>query len=82
MSILGDGAFRPVRAVNAAVIDSVMTAVAEGVEKESLVQPKKFASAYEHLMSDAEYRAAIERATAREENVATRLEKARHYLLR
>jgi hypothetical protein len=78
----GDRAFRPVRAVNAAVVDSLMTVVAEGIEAESLRSPKAFEKAYGRLFRNAEYRSAIEKATAREENVKLRLKKARELLLR
>lgn len=79
---LGDRAFRLVRAVNAAVVDSLMTVVAEGLRDQTLVSPKTLTRAYGRLLKDAEYRTAVERATAREENVALRLERARHFLLK
>jgi hypothetical protein len=78
----GDRAFRPVRAVNAAVVDSLMTVVAEGIETGSLRSPKALEKAYARLFRNAEYRSAIEKATAREENVKLRLKKARELLLR
>jgi hypothetical protein len=78
----GDRAFRPVRAVNAAAVDSLMAVVAEGIEAESLRSPKSLEKAYDRLFRNAEYRSAIEKATAREENVKLRLKKARELLLR
>jgi len=78
---LGDAAFRLVRAVNAAVLDSVMTAVAEGVEAGSLRTGAALQESFRTLMADAEYRQSVERATAREEQVATRLSRAREHLL-
>lgn len=78
---IGAAAFRPIRAVNAAVVDSVMTVVADGLGSESLVEVDALNEAYRHLLEDADYRSAIERATAREENVALRLLKAREHLL-
>gem|GEM_PF-5752068 len=78
----GDRAFRPARAVNAAVVDSLMTVVAEGIQAESLRSPKSLEKAYDRLFRNAEYRSAIEKATAREENVKLRLKKARELLLR
>jgi hypothetical protein len=77
----GDRAFRPVRAVNAAMVDSLMTVIDEGIRNDSLVGSGNLRDAYDHLLVDPDYRGAIERATAREENVALRLEKARDYLL-
>jgi hypothetical protein len=78
---LGDGAFRLVRAVNAAVLDSVMTAIAEGVETGALRTGDALRESFGQLMADAEYRQSVERATAREEQVATRLGRAREHLL-
>jgi hypothetical protein len=78
---LGNAAFRLVRAVNAAVLDSVMTVVSEGVESGTLRPVADLPQAYEQLIIDPQYRQAVERATAREEQVATRLSRARHFLL-
>jgi hypothetical protein len=78
----GDRAFRLVRAVNAAVLDSLMTVVAKGIEKNSLRPEHELSGAYRELFEDQEYRSAVERATAREENVALRLAKAEEYLLK
>jgi hypothetical protein len=78
---LGDSAFRLVRAVNAAVLDSVMTVVAEGIESGTLRKGKALQAGYEKLTSDNTYISAVESATARDEQVAARLERARHYLL-
>jgi AraC-like DNA-binding protein len=77
----GDSAFRLVRAVNAAVLDSIMAVVAEGIASDTLRDKKSLQRAYSKLKDDAEYIGAVERATAREEQVATRLNRARHYLL-
>lgn len=78
----GDRAFRLVRAVNAAVVDSLMTVVAEGIRDKSLRSADELQGAYDNLLADLEYRGAAERATAREENVALRLARARAHLLR
>lgn len=79
---LGDRAFRLVRAVNAAVVDSLMTVVAEGINDGTLRGQSDLPDAYNSLLEDPEYRAAVERATAREENVALRLKRARAHLLK
>jgi len=78
---IGPRAFRPQRAVNAAVVDSLMTVVAQGLRDDKLVGPATFPDAYKSLLKDTEYRGAIERATAREENVELRLARARAHLL-
>jgi hypothetical protein len=77
----GDGAFRLSRAVNAAVVDSTMTVVAEGLSSNTLRKGAARRKAYDRLLRDTEYVQAVERATAREEQVAMRLARARHYLL-
>jgi hypothetical protein len=77
----GVDAFRPARAVNVAVVDAVMTVVAEGLTSRSLKGPDAITTGFEQLMSDADFRLATERATAREENVAQRLSRARTFLL-
>lgn len=77
----GVDAFRPVRAVNVAVVDAVMTVVAEGLTNRSLKDDDAITRGFEQLMSDPDFRSATERATAREENVAQRLSRARTFLL-
>jgi hypothetical protein len=57
-----------------------MTVVAEGIANKELIRGKALRSAYEALVADEAYRAAVERATAREEQVETRLDRARHFL--
>jgi hypothetical protein len=77
----GVNAFRPVRALNVAVVDAVMTVVAEGLSNRSLKASDVIASSFEQLMNDTDFRSATERATAREENVVLRLSRARAFLL-
>jgi len=79
--VLGASAFRPARAVNAAVVDSLMTAIDAGNSENRLKDDDALRSGFERLMADDEYRSAIEKATAREENVAIRKERAVSYLL-
>lgn len=69
-------AFRLVRALNAAVFDSVMVGVARRLAQPGRPNPPSIKAAYDHLLADADYRVACERATADEENVRIRLTKA------
>lgn len=76
VSYLGDKAFRPSRAVNAAVLDSVMVGVAKRLEKGEISDKAAFISAYNALLSDSIYRDAITKATADEGSVEYRLNTA------
>jgi hypothetical protein len=69
-------AFRLVRALNAAVFDSVMVGIAKRVTDNRPLESARVLPAYDTLLGNADYRQACERATAREENVRTRLEAA------
>ena len=74
---LGTKAFRPQRAVNAAVVDSLMTGVARRIIARGEVRNLKGLKArYDQLMSDKDYIAATETGTAQEANVKTRIGKA------
>jgi hypothetical protein len=77
VSTFGSKAFRPRRAINAAVVDSLMTGVAKrltsGGPIKNLQEAKK---RFDKLMSDSEYFAAVETGTSQEANVKTRLTKA------
>jgi len=78
LSSLGNRAFRLKRAVNAAVLDSVMVGVAvrlmEGgpIEDEQALKKR-----YEELLGDEDYVFAVERATSNVESVRTRIRLAR-----
>ena len=75
---LNGGAFRPVRALNAAVLESVMSEVARRLRQSTPVPSAiSVKEAYDNLISSDEYRSGWERATADEENVKTRIELAR-----
>ena len=74
---IGQRAFRLDRAINAAVVDSVMVGVASRLAAAPVAKPESFAEAYLKLLNDPIYRAASERSTADEENVKTRLSKAK-----
>lgn len=73
---LGKKSFRPERALNAAVCDSVMVGLAKRLQRGKLKKPKEFVTAYNHLLADAEYTGAIRTNTAGEANVKVRLDKA------
>lgn len=77
-SALGVRAFRPTRALNAAVFDSVMVGIATRLKdpKAKPITDAEIAKAYESLLQDASYIAAFERSTADEENVKARISKA------
>jgi hypothetical protein len=74
---IGHRAFRPVRAVNAAVIDSLMTGVAQRLASGPIQNPAEFLAAYEKLISNDTYRNAVETGTSQEANVTARFDEAR-----
>jgi uncharacterized protein with ParB-like and HNH nuclease domain len=74
---IGTKAFRPQRAVNAAVVDSLMTGVARRIAaKGAIKSPTQLKARFDQLMGDKEYLAAVETGTAQEANVKKRIEKA------
>lgn len=75
---IGLRAFKPSNAVNAAVLDSVMVGVATRiVVGGELSDPSSLELPYRVLLQDSEYLRTVSRATADDESVATRLERAR-----
>jgi len=52
---LGSQAFRPERALNAAVFDAVMVGLARRLEKGPCAKPKKFVDAYNRLLESSEF---------------------------
>ena len=75
-STLGRNAFRPKRAVNAAVVDSLMTGVAKRLEHGKIEDPDQFRRQHRSLFSDNEYTASIEKGTSNEANVVARMKLA------
>ena len=75
-SVLGRRAFRPRRAVNAAVVDSLMTGVAKRLGSGEIEDAEQFQRRYDSLLSNGEYRAATEKGTSQEANVKTRMKLA------
>jgi hypothetical protein len=69
-------AFRLVRALNAAVFDSVTVGIAKRIAEDRPIDGARVLAAYNELLQNSEYRQACERATATEENVRTRLDAA------
>jgi hypothetical protein len=74
---IGPKAFRIRTAINAAVLDSVMVGVARRVNRGNLQHVEELAPRHASLLKDSDYMSAVERATAREENVSLRLRKSR-----
>ena len=73
---VGVRAFRPARAVNAAVVDSVMTGLARRITRNPIREPSQVALRYATLLRNESYRKAVETGTSQESNVETRLELA------
>jgi hypothetical protein len=73
---IGTRAFRPVRAVNAAVIDSVMTGVAHRLALGPIKKTDQLAEHYDALLKNKDYWNAVETGTSQEANVKTRLDLA------
>ncbi len=73
---IGSRAFRPVRVVNAAVIDSVMTGVARRLAAGPIKKTNQLVEHYEALLKNQDYLNAVETGTSQEANVTTRLQLA------
>lgn len=73
---IGPQAFRPVRAVNAAVIDSVMTGVAHRLAAGPIKKTNQLVGHYEKLLKRQDYLNSVETGTSQEANVTTRLQLA------
>ncbi|MBY5163445.1 DUF262 domain-containing protein [Salsipaludibacter albus] len=74
---VGRRAFRPVRAINAAVLDSLLVGVMVSKERIEGMTKDEFVSSYDALIGTAEYTEATTSSTAAEEAVETRLRLAR-----
>lgn len=70
---IGLAAFKPRRAVNAAVVDSLMTGVARRCAKGPLKDLAGLAPRYKALLANPTYESAYETGTSQEANVETRL---------
>ncbi len=72
----GEKAFRPERALNAAVYDSTMVGIAKRLEHKSIKDIKKVKTRYQRLLKDKKYIYDISRATSNEKSVKSRCKKA------
>jgi len=75
-SLLGNRPFRPERALNAAVFDSMMVALAARLAKGPVQSAPRLTAAYRMLLTEPRYASAYLRATADEESVKTRMNRA------
>lgn len=75
-------AFRPDNALNAAVFDAVMVGCATLLNTGRTFDAGHIKRAYDDLLADGEFQSAYKRATADDESVKTRLNKAVHYFTR
>ena len=73
---IGEQAFRPVRALNAAVLDAVMVGTARRLQRGPVTNEAQYREAYESLLSNQAFLDACGRGTASEERVRTRLKLA------
>lgn len=73
---LGEKAFRPVRAINAAVFDSVTVGLARRLADGPIADQKHVRTTYDDLLRDAQYLELVSRATANERNLEMRLKLA------
>jgi hypothetical protein len=70
---IGPRVFRPRRAVNAAVVDSVMTGLARRLARGPVQDQAQLPAKYEELLVNQDYITAVETGTSQEANVETRL---------
>uniref|UniRef100_UPI0039899840 hypothetical protein n=1 Tax=Mycetocola sp. TaxID=1871042 RepID=UPI0039899840 len=73
---VGARVFRPVRPVNAAVVDSISVGLMRRLATGPISDPSTLADIYEALLNDQDYRTATTSSTAAEETVTSRLTKA------
>jgi hypothetical protein len=71
---IGIKAFRPERAINAAVFDSVMVGLARKIKRNGKIDSNKFKIAYEELISDETYLDAISQSTSDDKNRFAQIE--------
>ena len=76
---LGKKAFRPERAINAAVFDAVMIGVARRLYRGAIADSKAFVERYNELLKDSKFMTACLTATSDEKNVTERMRIASEY---
>ncbi|MFX0200777.1 MAG: DUF262 domain-containing protein [Candidatus Hodarchaeota archaeon] len=75
-SVFANRAFRPERALNAAVFDSVMVGLSRRLARGKIKKPNSFKKAYEKLLGDADYMASVKTSTSDETILQRRIQKA------
>lgn len=73
---IGPSAFRPKRALNAAIFDAVMVGVSRRLSSNPIRSGEQFRSQYDSLMANDEFTAAVTTGTSGEEVVRARMELA------
>ncbi len=73
LSAIGSRAFRPERALNAAVFDSVMVGIATHLMSKPPIVTEFIASAYKKLLTNPDYLTLVSQSTSDQPNVEERL---------
>jgi len=71
---IGNKAFKPKRALNAAIFDSIMVGIKKRLNKGEIANGNQLKQIYQALLIDPEYIKVTETATSDEENVRRRIE--------
>jgi hypothetical protein len=79
---LGTAAFRPTRAINAAVFDAVMVGLSRRMAGGVPLDPDRFTAVYAELLENNEFRTAYGKSTSDEEQVRTRIRIATEHFAR
>jgi hypothetical protein len=79
---LGTEAFRPIRAINAAVFDSVMVALSRRIAERGPIDADQLKMAYAALLADPEFQAAYSKSTSNEDQVKNRITIATKHISR
>lgn len=72
-SALGTVAFRPIRAINAAVFDAVMVGLTRRLKQRPVLSRENLVNSYHELLAMGEFREAYEGSTSNEEHVKDRI---------
>jgi hypothetical protein len=71
--VLGERAFRPEKAINAAVFDAMMVGCARRLRTGKIAHLSALGTAYDMLLKDESFQRFYQRATADEESVKSRI---------